>query len=55
MLEALADESGFGLIPENQVRVGHGPVLLKVQGFADLEVAQEVRRYLQKGKHQQKC
>ena len=46
MLEALPDESALGLIPENQVGVGHRPVLAEVPGFADLEVTQEVCLYV---------
>ena len=44
MLEALADESDLSLIPKNQVRVGHRPVLAEVPSLADLEVADQVRR-----------
>ena len=46
MFEAWPGESGFGLITENQVRLGQRCVPAEVPGLADLEVAQQVRRYV---------
>src|SRR5216684_2423078 len=46
MFEALPGESGLGLITENQVSLGQRRVPAEVPGLADLEVAQEVRRYV---------
>ena len=43
MLEALPDESRLGLIAENEVAIGHRPVLAEVPCLANLEVAAELR------------
>ena len=46
MFEALPGESRFGLIAENQVGLGQRRVPAEVPGLADLEVTQQVRRYV---------
>ena len=46
MLEALTAKSGFRLIAENQVGLGQGRVAAEVPGLANLEVAEEVLRYV---------
>lgn len=46
MLEARPLESGFGLVPENQVRLGQKRVTAKIPSLADLEVAEKFLRYV---------
>lgn len=46
MFEALPGESRFGLITENQVSLGQRGVPAEVPALADLEVTQQVRRYV---------
>ena len=46
MLEALPLESSFGLVPENQVRLGQRRVPAKIPSLADLEVAEKFLRYV---------
>lgn len=44
MFELLPDESCLGFVAENQVCIGHSPVLAEVPRLADLEVATQLRR-----------
>ena len=46
MLEALTAKSGFGLIAENQVDLGQRCIAAEVPGLANLEVPEEVSRYV---------
>src|SRR5713226_3523633 len=46
MFEALPGESSFGLIAENQVSLGERRVPAQIPGLTDLEVAQQVCRYV---------
>ena len=54
MFEALPGKSGFGLIAENQVSLGQRRVPAEVPGLANLEVAEQVRRYVrsERNRHQ---
>src|SRR5271165_6733591 len=51
MFEALPGESSFGLIAENQVSLGQRCVPTEIPGLADLEITQEIRRYIRSEWH----
>ena len=42
VLEDLRREARLSLIPKDQVRLGNGPVLPEIPGFADFEIPQEI-------------
>ena len=46
MLEALTGKSGFGLIAKNQISLGQRRIAREVPGLANLEVPDEVSRYV---------
>ena len=46
MLEALTAKAGFGLIAENQVNLGQRCITAEVPSLANLEVPDEVCRYV---------